>query len=179
MHLWRLWIALGLFAAFAAGAAVIYKWTDANGVVHYSDQAVPGAEKIVTSSTSASGSGRTTHAPPSAVPAKAQSRLDYKLFAIQSPAKEQVFFGDETVPVRLGLDPDLKPDQQITWNLNGSALDQAPDAVTFALPPLARGTYVIAATVKDTVTGETQTTDSVTFYVRQPSSLAPLNPLHK
>jgi hypothetical protein len=73
----------------------------------------------------------------------------------------------------------LKPDQQITWNLNGSALDQAPDAVTFALPPLARGTYVIAATVKDTVTGETQTTDSVTFYVRQPSSLAPLNPLHK
>jgi hypothetical protein len=47
------------------------------------------------------------------------------------------------------------------------------------LPTLARGTYVIAATVKDTLTGETQTTDSVTFYVRQPSSLAPLNPLRK
>ena len=46
MHLARLWIGLGLIAACAAPAAVIYKWTDADGVVHYSDQAVPGAEKI-------------------------------------------------------------------------------------------------------------------------------------
>jgi hypothetical protein len=180
MLLRRLWIALGLFAAFAAGAAVIYKWTDVDGVVHYSDQAVPGAEKIIISSSSANGIGRTTHAPAPAAPAKAPSRLDYKVFAIQSPVKEQVFFGDEIVSVRLGLDPALKSDQEIIWNLNGSPLtDQALDAVSFALPTLARGTYVIAATVKDTLTGETQTTDSVTFYVRQPSSLAPLNPLRK
>jgi Domain of unknown function (DUF4124) len=175
MHLWRLWIALGLFAAFAAGAAVIYKWTDADGVVHYSDQAVPGAEKIVTSSAPANGIGRTAHTSGSAAPAKAPSRLDYRVIAIQSPAKEQVFFGDEIVPVRLGLDPALKSDQEIIWILNGSPMtDQAPDAVTFALPTLARGTYVIAATVKDSLTGEMQTTDSVTFYVRQPSELAPL-----
>jgi Domain of unknown function (DUF4124) len=175
MHLWRLWIVLGLFAAFAAGAAVIYRWTDADGVVHYSDQAVPGAEKIVTSSTPATGIGRTAQTSGSAAPAKAPSRLDYRVIAIQSPAKEQVFFGDEIVPVRLGLDPALKSDQEIIWNLNGSPLtDQAPDAVTFALPTLARGTYVIAATVKDSLTGEMQTTDSVTFYVRQPSELAPL-----
>jgi hypothetical protein len=176
MHLWRLWIALGLLAAFAAGAAVVYKWTDADGVVHYSDQAVPGAERIVTSSASANGiGGRTAHAPGSAAPAKAPSRLDNKVLAIESPAKEQVFFADEIVPVRLGLDPGLKPDQEIIWNLNGSALtDQGPNALNFALPTLPRGTYVIAATIKDTATGETQTTDSVTFYVRQPSELEPL-----
>ena len=38
-------------------AAVIYKWTDADGVVHFSDQAVPGAEKILTSSGSSARSG--------------------------------------------------------------------------------------------------------------------------
>ena len=61
---------------------------------------------------------------------------------------------------------------------NGNALqDQAPDATSFNLSSLARGTYVIAATVKDTASGETQAPDSVTFYVRQPSALAPFNPL--
>jgi len=28
----------------AAHALVVYKWTDAQGVVHFSDQPVPGAE---------------------------------------------------------------------------------------------------------------------------------------
>ena len=54
MHLRRMWIGLGLFAALAAGvathAAVVYKWVDADGVVHLSDQPVPGAERIVTES---------------------------------------------------------------------------------------------------------------------------------
>jgi hypothetical protein len=45
MHPLRPWIVLAAFAAFAAQAAVIYKWTDANGVVHYSDQPVPGSRE--------------------------------------------------------------------------------------------------------------------------------------
>ena len=48
MHPRRLWILLGLLTAVTAQTAVIYKWTDANGVVHYSDQPVPGAERIIT-----------------------------------------------------------------------------------------------------------------------------------
>jgi hypothetical protein len=175
MHLWRLWIAFGVFAAFAAGAAVIYKWTDADGVVHYSDQAVPGAEKIVTSSGSANGIGGSTRAPANTTPQKAPpTGLDYSVFVIESPAKEQVFFGDEIVPIRLHLEPGLKPNQAITWHLNGKQMtDQAPDSLAFALQALSRGTYAVAATVTDMVSGESQSTDSVTFYVRQPSVLAP------
>jgi|SRR5882757_2136693 hypothetical protein len=175
MHLRRLWIALGLFAAFAASAAVVYKWTDADGVVHYSDQAVPGAEKIITSSGSANGIGGSTRGPANTTPNKAAPPgLDYSGLAIESPAKEQVFFGDEIVPVRLHLEPNLKPNQTITWHLNGKQLtDQPPDATGFALQGLARGTYAVAATVTDLVSGESQSTDSVTFYVRQPSELSP------
>ncbi|MGA2187722.1 MAG: DUF4124 domain-containing protein [Steroidobacteraceae bacterium] len=179
MHLWRPWLALGLLAAFTAGAAVVYKWTDADGVVHYSDQAVPGAEKIVTSPASKNGIGSTAQGRGSTAPAKAVNPLDYKVLAIESPAKEQVFFGDEIVPVRLDLDPTLKPDQEIIWILNGRQLtEQGPGTLSFNLPNLERGTYVLSATVKDTLSGETRT-DSVPFYVRQPSALAPLNPLHK
>ena len=48
-----------------------------------------------------------------------------------------------------------------------------PTAVSFLLPAQPRGTYVLTATVRDGATGETQT-DTVTFYVRQPSNLDPL-----
>jgi Domain of unknown function (DUF4124) len=176
MHLLRLWFALGLVAACVADAAVVYKWTDADGVVHYSDQPVPGAEKIVTSSSSSNGIGvGAARGPSVAAPnKKAPSRIEYTIFAIESPAKEQAFFGDDIIPVRLRLDPELKPNHTISWYLNGSPLtDQAPTSRSFALQSLSRGTYQISATLTDIVSGETQNSDGVTFFVRQPSELSP------
>ena len=176
MHLLRLWFALGLVAACAADAAVVYKWTDADGVVHYSDQPVPGAEKIVTSSSSSNGIGGGARGPSVAAPnsGKVPSRIDYTSFAIDSPAKEQAFFGDEIIPVRLRLDPALKPNHTISWYLNGAPLtDQAPTSTSFVLHSLSRGTYQISATLTDTVSGETQNSEGITFFVRQPSELSP------
>lgn len=156
---------------------MVYKWTDSSGLVHYSDQPVPGAEKIITSGgslngmASASPAGATAGASAQkpAVPGSAYNR-----FAITSPAPDQTFFGDETIGVHLALEPDLKPDQSITWHLNGKELeDQGTSATQFTLPRLERGTYVIAATITDQKTGSSQTTDSVNFFVRQPSELSP------
>ncbi len=178
MHLLRLWFALGLVAACAADAAVVYKWTDADGVVHYSDQPVPGAEKIVTSSSSSNGIGVGAARGPSvaatATSKKAPPRVEHTSFAIESPAKEQAFFGDDIIPVRLRLDPELKANQTISWYLNGSPLtDQAPTSRSFTLQSLSRGTYQLSATLTDTLTGETQNSEGVTFFVRQPSELSP------
>jgi hypothetical protein len=173
MHLWRLWIALGLFAAFAAGAAVVYKWTDGDGVVHFSDQPVPGAEKIVTSSGSTNGIGGTSSSGAGTTPKSATAAPKVGEATIESPSKEQVFFGDDVIPVRLNLAPELQPTQAIAWKLNGATLDQPRDAISFALQTLPRGTYSISATVTDSASGGSLSTESVTFYVRQPSELAP------
>jgi hypothetical protein len=170
---------LACLAAFAGQAAVIYKWTDSDGVVHYSDQPVPGAEKIYTASSTPSGAQATagrsatdTAAPGAKKPAA--PRMTYALFSITSPQPDQSFFGDETVGVHLALEPGLRPDQTITWHLNGKQLDeQAPNSTQFTLPRLDRGAYVIAATITDQETGESLTTDSVSFFVRQPSELSP------
>lgn len=172
----RLSIALGLAAAVAAvaAAAVIYKWTDADGVVHYSDHAVPAAEKIVTSSSAANGGGG-GHAQAKVAPPPAPSAVDETtVFKIESPAQEQVFFGDELVTVRLNAQPALTPDQSLTWQLNGAPLADQTGETAFALPALPRGTYTLTATV----TGTPQRTDEVTFYVRQPSALAPQHQKH-
>jgi hypothetical protein len=177
MHPRIFWILPAVLAAFAGQAAVIYKWTDPSGLVHYSDQPVPGAEKIITSGSSLNGmtsgsrqaaaGGTSAQKPP--VPGSAYNR-----FAITSPAPDQTFFGDEAIGVHLALEPDLRPDQSITWHLNGKELeDQGPAATQFTLAHLDRGTYVIAATITDQKTGSSQTTDSVNFFVRQPSELSP------
>lgn len=161
-------------------AAVIYKWVDADGVVHYSDQSSPGAEKIVTSAPNTVASGARNASTPSAAPQRpAQSGLNYVEFSITSPAPDQTFFGEDVVPVHLNLNPALRPNQIITWHLNGKQLDFPPNAISFALPRLDRGTYALAATITDQQTSESETSNSVTFFVRQPSSLAPQSPLRK
>lgn len=170
---------LASLAAFAGQAAVIYKWTDAQGVVHYSDQSVPGAQKIYTNSPTASGSGAPSNSNASpnaqapAIPGSA-AKQGYSIIAITSPSSEQTFFGDEPIGVALALEPNLKAGDTVTWHLNGQELaDQGPGTTQFTLPHMDRGTYAIAATVSDPKSGESQSTPSVTFYVRQPSALSP------
>ncbi len=166
---------LASLAAFAGQAAVIYKWTDAQGVVHYSDQSVPGAQKIYMTSPAAAGPGAPSNSnvQTSAIPGNA-AKQEYSIIAVTSPTAEQSFFGDEPIGVALALDPSLKAGDTVTWHLNGQQLaDQGPGTTQFTLPHLDRGTYAIAATVTDPQTGVTQSTPSVTFYVRQPSALSP------
>lgn len=181
MHPRQTWLAIGLLAAFTVQAAVIYRWVDADGVVHYSDQSSPGAEKIVTAAPNLSASGGARNATTASVaPLRpGQGGLNYTDFSITSPSPEQTFFGDDVVAVHLNLSPALRPNQTITWHLNGKQLDYPPNAVSFALPRLDRGTYALAATITDQQTSESQTSNSVTFFVRQPSALSPLSPLKK
>jgi hypothetical protein len=176
MHLRKPWLLVSVLAAFAVQAGVIYKWTDADGVVHYSDQAVPGAEKIATSSSSLNraNSGPSQPSTGTTQPKPGPSAAALQLTLV-SPSPEQVFFNDETVNVSLDVQPALKPTQAITWHLNGKALEQPPNAVSFGLQGLERGTYVLSATVVDQVTGDAVNSPTVTFYFRQPSALSPLH----
>jgi Domain of unknown function (DUF4124)/Penicillin-Binding Protein C-terminus Family len=179
MHPWRPWIVLAALATFAGQAAVIYKWTDSDGVIHFSDQPVPGAEKIVTaggSSTQTSRPAPNAFSTPINLGApKRPSGLGYTQMSITSPASEQSFFADDPVNLQLTLEPALKPGQSVTWHLNGRDLTEPPpNSTQFTLPRLERGTYAIAATITDP-SGQAQSCDSVTFYVRQPSALSPLH----
>ena len=170
---------LASLAAFAGQAAVVYKWTDSDGVVHFSDQPVPGAEKIFTASGSSTGGGSVSSArqanPGAPSPRRnAPPGLGYTQLSITSPVPDQTFFGDDVISAHLALDPSLKPGQTVTWRLNGRQLDdQSPTATQITLPHLDRGTYSLAATVTDPATGESLSTDSVSFFVRQPSELSP------
>jgi hypothetical protein len=177
MHPHRSWIVLGLLAALTAQSAVVYKWTDADGVVHYSDQPVPGAEKIITAGRSSLNGSSAASTPQAATPngprASTAAAPRPVAITIASPQPEQNFFNDEPINVSLSQTV-LTPDQSVTWHLNGRELsDQPPSATQFVLPNPGRGTFAIAATIANQATGEVQSTPSVTFYVHEPSLLSP------
>jgi hypothetical protein len=181
MHPCRSWILVGACASwlvpFAAQAVVVYKWTDAQGVVHFSDQPVPGAEKVLSSSAPEHAGILGQTAPASAAPQtkpKTDRTLSAAKIAIASPAPDQTFTGGESVPVSLSLDGDLKPSWTVVWSLNGAQVPgQAPTATSFTLTDLPRGVYTIEATVTDAGTGESKSADAVTFNVMRPSVLSP------
>src|ERR1700687_1041182 len=108
MHLCRSWIACGALAlaasSFAVHAAIVYKWTDADGVVHLSDQPVPGAEKIVT--TGPARIGTVTPGPGGgAAPSRPAASTSPLSLAIDSPGNEETIPGSQPVPVHLTVSP--------------------------------------------------------------------------
>jgi hypothetical protein len=187
MHLRHLSIGLAAalsWSAFAL-AATVYKWTDSNGVVHYSDQPEPGAERIITQS--APETPRATGPAGSRAPAPAaaavrpspghdqpKSVLDYSAFSIETPMPEQNFT-DTVVPVRLRLEPYLRAGQVLALYMDGKLVEDQPrNALQFTLTDVPRGAHSLVATVMDTDSGETRSTAGVTFYVQRPSVLSPL-----
>jgi hypothetical protein len=176
MHPWRPLIGLCVLAACASQAAVIYKWTDANGLVHYSDQSVPGAQRIVTGTNSSRGIAASAPAGPAVVnhpQVNAALGLGYNELSIAAPAPGATFFS-EPVTVRVNLSPGLKSNHTLTLYLNGAPAENQPhDSLIYVLENLPRGTYSAVVTIKDQDTDESQSSAPLVFYVRQPSMLAP------
>ncbi|HUX73375.1 MAG TPA: DUF4124 domain-containing protein [Steroidobacteraceae bacterium] len=173
MHLQRTLLALCVFAALACPAAVIYKWTDANGVVHYADQPVPGAIKITIAADVAPPGAAPPAAPPAAPkpPAKPPA-VAYSEVKIASPTADQSFFS-EPVPVSLRLNPGLQADDTLTWSLNGNALAAYSNQLQFTLQNLPRGAFTLTAAIVSQTSGASVGGASVTFYVHRPSLLMP------
>ena len=179
MHPWQTLLALFLFAPLVVVAGSVYKWVDGDGVTHYSDQPYPGAEKIQLGT-----SVQTLAMPvPRSTPATGKSRSDaqatpatgYTSVQVSSPADGRTFT-DEAIPIALEVTPQLQPGHTVTWYLNGAALDQTD--LAFTLDHLDRGSYTLSAKISDAGGAPAATAPQVTFYVRQPSMLAPQSHRH-
>ncbi len=183
MRLCRSWLAFGLVSILSTPlllrAATVYKWVDADGVVHFSDQPAEGAEKITTSA----GSTHGILTGPAPAATRPQDKPKTSAFGdaqitIVSPAREQTFSGGEAVTASLSIEPPPKSAHQfsITWTLNGAPVGEGSDAMSFTLPQAltaGRGSYTLGVTVTDPVSGESKSADPVTFNVLRPSLLSP------
>ena len=160
-------------------AATVYRWVDENGVVHYSDQPHPNAEKMQVHAaqtykpsaldTPSAGGGGGSSASSSASP--------YRGCAVVQPQDGQAYANVDSLTVVVQTDPQLHQGDKVYVMIDGQAVNGgAPTGPQFVLSPVERGSHTAQAQVKDAGGAIMCQTPTVTFEVHQNSLLNPNNP---
>ncbi len=159
-----------------AGASTLYRWVDANGVIHYSDRPEPGAARIeVPPAQTYKGTPNSPSTAASAVrtPASAAVSMSYTSLTITTPEDGSVVWNaTDGIRVSASLEPALVNGHQLWVIVDGTRQD-APISGLSMLVTLARGAHTIAAMVSDANGRELITSASVSLTVRQNSVAAP------
>jgi hypothetical protein len=170
-----------------AMSATVYKWVDADGVTHYTDQPHPGAQKIqLQGAQTYSAAAERAAANPNAGPAAAAARRAaatktqrsaYAACQVTRPTSDEMFVNAAQVPASVHLDPGLRDGDRITVSLDGVPLPvNTPVDSEFMLTSMVRGTHALSAKVEDASGAVLCQSASVVFHVSQPSLLAPNRP---
>jgi hypothetical protein len=156
-------------------AAQVYRWVDKDGVVHYSDQPVPGAEVLPLASAPKPGSVPQTYTPSAGRNPETPYRPEvrYSACEITSPSQDQIFMQSEGIPIVVETQPDLQAGYGVSVSMNGTALEWPQGAAASRIGPLPRGSYSLVASVTGPDGAVKCKTAPVSFSVFQPTVLAP------
>ena len=172
--------AFGLLSTAAladnGGTTTVYKWIDAQGVIHYSDQPHSNAQKLEIQG------AQTFSAPPvpetysAAAPPEAQpSGPVYQSCSIAQPTDQQMLMNVYHTTAVVQTSPALRPGDDIHLFVDGKEIAGSGTSFTF---PVYRGQHTVQAVIEDRVGQIVCETSTVTFYVHQPSIQNPHNPVH-
>lgn len=165
-------------AAFADnGPTTVYKWVDAKGVVHYSDQPHPNAQKLEIRGAQTFSPLALPQSPGStAAPQEAQpSGPAYQSCDITQPADQQMLMNVHQATAVVQTSPPLRPGDQVRLFVDGKQIAGAGTSYNF---PVVRGQHSAQAVIEDSTGQIVCETSNVTFFVHQPSIQNPHNPVH-
>lgn len=153
MHM-RLFIAASILLATSTVLAQAYRWVDEEGVVHFSDRPMPGAEQIELPKDTRTAAQRRAAAA-TTVPAQAAGdqlaeapAFKYESLAVASPEPEQTLWNIEGVlDVSLALNPALQEGHQVRVYFDGKR--QTVNRASFQIQEVWRGVHNIQAEVVD------------------------------
>lgn len=146
------WYLLILLLVASAAVADVYKWVDADGVVHFTDQALEGSERVQLRQP-------TVYSPPPLPrPEKAEKRAPapaaspkietYTSFSIEQPAEDETVIDNSgVVAVGLMLIPPLQEGHAITLEVDGKAVAGKFTSTQFTIDRLVRGTHTLKAAI--------------------------------
>jgi hypothetical protein len=164
----------GLLVSLVAWPQEIYRWVDKDGIVHYADQ--PGAPDAVLVPYISLGTGPQDAGPPDLYQSEPQAQPagpTYQSLRITSPAADESFYGaDVSVDVRIQLDRDLRPGDQLVVFIDGQRTPEFSGTVT-TLTGLTRGTHYLRAAVLDKEGSVVITSPQINFHLRQASIATP------
>lgn len=159
---------------------VVWKWVDSQGVTHYADRPVPGAERMeLRSGTTSTASSPT---PPNATSTSTRQPADtgpaYQNIEISKPSNDQVFSNiGGAVDVSIRVEPELRSGDTLSLYLDGRLVEAPSSSVqNFSLSDVFRGSHQLVAVITDARGERVAQSQPVTFHVRQQSVLNPQNP---
>jgi len=161
--------ALVLLVAALPAAAKIYKWTDDQGHVHYSDKPAPGSKSVDLPPATVYEAPKPSTAPPAETKQQPAQQTGYTQFRIVSPADQATIRGtQQTILVEIDIQPALRAGQQIRLEMDGKTVASGRDT-RFSVHPVYRGTHTFHAVVEDAEGRAVAETPTVTVYKHQPS----------
>lgn len=169
-------IGAAVLGSRASASTTVYRWVDEQGVVHFSDQPHPGAQKlhVEDAPTFSAPPVRTESSPPDDRSAAARPSC-----AIESPTNEQMLMNAWSVSGHIRMPDQLDPGDRVVLMLDGKVLPNAADLTgSFNVPQIDRGAHTLAAQVQAPGGAVICQTPPITFYVHQPSVKAP-NPVSR
>jgi hypothetical protein len=131
-----------LLGAGSLSAMEAWRWVDKDGIVHFSDQPTPGAEKVQLGSAPKPGSVAPTNTDSSRQTEGSVRPAPFRYTGcnFSNPAQDEVFDGVDTVAVSIDLLPGLRQGDRIVATLNGQRVQDWPETSTaFIFMGLARG----------------------------------------
>jgi hypothetical protein len=174
----RIAFTLMFLVCSVALATTVYKWVDENGVVHYSDQPHPNAQKLQIEGVQTYSSRGASVPAPAASEARAESARPYQGCAVAQPLDQQNLPNAQSVFIRVQTDPVPRAGDRIYITLDGQGLNGGePTGMSFNVTPIDRGAHTVQAQVRDNAGQILCQTPSVTFYVQQANLLSPGQPL--
>jgi Domain of unknown function (DUF4124) len=167
-------LSVGALADNGRGTTV-YKWVDAQGVVHYSDQPHPHAQKLEIRGAQTFSALPLPQTPATSEPAPQSSGAAYDSCAITQPTDQQMLMNVYQATAVVQTSPQLRPSDQVRLFVDGRQIQGSGASFTF---PVHRGQHSVQAVIEDSTGQIVCETSSVTFFVHQPSVQNPHNPVH-
>ena len=162
----------------ALATTVVYKWVDEYGVIHYSDQPHPNAERlevqgVQTYSARAAGTLRAPSESAPARPAPSDSN-PYKACAIVQPVDQQNMQNVASVMVRVASEPMPRAEDRVFITLDGQGVNGGqPTGLSFNVASIDRGEHSVSAQIRGPGDEVLCRTTPVTFFVQQHNLFSP------
>jgi len=169
-------LVVGMGVALMAQAQTIYRTTDAQGNVVFTDNPDRGGEQVELAPVTvvpATGEVRSGPAVPriegaaSASASPGQPFMPYDSFRIVSPTHEQAFpvGAAGNITVDLGIEPGLREDHRVRLLVDGQVSQSAMHTSAFMVPNMNPGEHVLQAELLDAGGEVRHRTAPVTIYV--------------
>ena len=171
----RLIACIALLLTVPALAATVWKWRDADGVIHYSDQPVPGAEQVNVQAASTFSAPQINGDGTKSTAASSQASIGYSNIEIWKPSNDETIASTAgQVGVAVRVEPALQSGHRLALYLDGQLVQGfPPQGSEYQLSEVARGDHSLQLVVVDSQGKQVKSSAAVQFHIFQPSVLNP------